>query len=499
MSRGEHEEEEDSSEDEDAMYDLEGDVPASAKPGTKSMDRSILAKIRVDEFHSDEVKCRQHRVANDMRDAASSQSKAKDVDRSERATTEQVMDPRTRLILYKLVNSGLLKEINGCVSTGKEANVYYAIGEDGTPAAVKVFKTSILVFRDREKYVSGEYRFQRFCKHNPRKMVRTWAEKEARNLQRLFNGGVPVPRMRLLRQHVLVMDFIGQDGWPAPRLKDMKFASDVALEQCYFDLCWNIRRMYVVCRLVHGDLSEYNILVHEGKAVIIDVSQSVEHDHPESMNFLRRDIANINSFFRARGLACTIPLQELFEAATNMEERSEFVDFASWTAANKARWASVAENRGSGAEVDDAVFLNVPVPRKLADVAEFRKVNPDVESFVSKLINQQSTKEPPATQPTSPPDVVHSDKKVEFTGPSTSLQQVEHETMEESSESSDSEESEEGADAPKSSGGPQLADMTKEERRAHQQAVKAANRERRANKKMPKHAKKKACQSHKRK
>ncbi|VDI38889.1 RIO kinase 1 [Mytilus galloprovincialis] len=105
-------------------------------------------------------------------------------DKADRATAEQVMDKRTRLILFKFLSKGIISEINGCISTGKEANVYHATGAD-QDMAVKVYKTSILVFKDRDKYVSGEFRFRHgYCKHNPRKMVQTWAEKEMRNLIR---------------------------------------------------------------------------------------------------------------------------------------------------------------------------------------------------------------------------------------------------------------------------------------------------------------------------
>ena len=58
-------------------------------------------------------------------------------DRANRATSEQVLDPRTRMILFKLINRGLLNEINGCISTGKEANVYHASSPLGS-RAVKV-------------------------------------------------------------------------------------------------------------------------------------------------------------------------------------------------------------------------------------------------------------------------------------------------------------------------------------------------------------------------
>ena len=94
--------------------------------------------------------------------------------RDERATTDQVLDPRTRMILFKLINSGTIESINGCVSTGKEANVYHAFGPE-CELAVKVYKTSILIFKDRDRYVSGEFRFRHgYCKSNPRKMVRMW-------------------------------------------------------------------------------------------------------------------------------------------------------------------------------------------------------------------------------------------------------------------------------------------------------------------------------------
>jgi RIO kinase 1 len=106
-------------------------------------------------------------------------------DKSDRATTEQVLDHRTRMILLKFINDRLLHQVFGCVSTGKEANVYHAVAANGEDRALKVYKTSILTFKDRDKYVTGEFRFRHgYSKHNPRKMVRVWAEKEMRNLKR---------------------------------------------------------------------------------------------------------------------------------------------------------------------------------------------------------------------------------------------------------------------------------------------------------------------------
>ncbi len=63
----------------------------------------------------------------------------------------QALDPRTRLVLFKLLNRKVFTAIDGCISTGKEANVYHASAPDGSSLAIKIYKTSILVFKDRER------------------------------------------------------------------------------------------------------------------------------------------------------------------------------------------------------------------------------------------------------------------------------------------------------------------------------------------------------------
>lgn len=215
-------------------------------------------------------------------------------DKHDRATVEQVLDPRTRMTLFKLLNQGIIAEINGCISTGKEANVYHATSKTGVEIAIKIYKTSILQFKDRDKYVTGEFRFRHgYCRHNPRKMVRTWAEKELRNLARIYKGEVNVPKPILLRSHVLLMEFIGTNGWPSPKLKDVVLTAS-KLRKLYRECVETMWRLYNKCKLVHADLSEYNILYHDGSIVIIDVSQAVEHDHPMALEFLRKDCTNIS-------------------------------------------------------------------------------------------------------------------------------------------------------------------------------------------------------------
>lgn len=249
-------------------------------------------------------------IRETVRDAAI--GRIKNTEKADRATVEQAIDPRTRMVLFKMLNRGIFNNINGCISTGKEANVYHATRDDGQELAIKVYKTSVLVFKDRDRYVQGDYRFRHgYCKHNPRKMVKTWAEKEMRNLMRLKAAGIRCPTTFLLRLHVLVMDFIGKAGWAAPRLKDADLSED-KLRESYLEIIMIMRTLYQKCKLVHGDLSEYNILYFEGHLYIIDVSQSVDLDHPSALDFLREDCIHVSDFFKKHGVA-VMTVKELFD------------------------------------------------------------------------------------------------------------------------------------------------------------------------------------------
>ena len=300
------------------------------------------------------------------------QSRVRNKDKSDRATAEQVLDPRTRMILFKLLSRGSIKEIHGCISTGKEANVYYATSNGDCCYAVKVYKTSILVFKDRDKYVTGEFRFRHgYARHNPRKMVRLWAEKEMRNLSRLYNAGIPCPQPILLKGHVLVMSFLGVDGWPSPKLKDAHLSEGKARE-LYYDCIVHVRNMYHKCHLVHADLSEYNMLVDKGQLYIIDVSQSVEHDHPQALEFLRKDCSNVTEFFRRKDVS-VMTVKELFDFVTDLSLTDDQVD----EYLKKIEVKTV--NREPGGlqhaedEVAEAVFKQIFIPRSLQEVVKFEE------------------------------------------------------------------------------------------------------------------------------
>nr|WCZ58482.1 serine/threonine-protein kinase RIO1 [Andalucia godoyi] len=317
------------------------------------------------------------------------QSKISAVDKSDRATSEQVLDPRTRLILFKLLNTRVITTMHGCISTGKEANVYYAVREvDGVKEerAIKVYKTSILVFKDRDQYVSGEFRFRTgYSRHNPRKMVRTWAEKEMRNLKRLFQSGFLCPEPLLLRQHVLVMSFMGEDGIPYPRLKDVDFISATSSKwgDIYLSVIAGMYRLFHLCRLVHADLSEYNLLLTPSLEVVwIDVSQSVEMDHPRSLDFLRMDIRNVSSFFKRHEVQ-TLKMRVVFDLLTQRHPVPEGWVEADVDGFMEGFYAAVETlksdpsnfsglgDRDDDDAVEQLVFEQTFIPRQVDDLVDF--------------------------------------------------------------------------------------------------------------------------------
>lgn len=359
-------------------------VPASEKPRSNPAGHKLNTRAAVDDqiqnlsTHASKLRL------NDVEAGFGGKGdKGGDKDKSDRATSEQVLDPRTRMILLQLLNKDIVSEINGVLSTGKEANVYHAVSnpapesdDDSSPLhrAIKVYKTRILVFKDRDKYVTGEYRFRSgYSKGNNREMVKVWAEKEFRNLRRLYTADIPCPEPIHLRQHVLVMSFLGnKKGYPAPRLRDVHFdmtEEEVAQKwkELYVQLLGLMRIMYQTCRLVHADLSEYNLLYHNNKIYVIDVSQSVEHDHPRSLEFLRMDIKNISDFFARKGVDC-LPERSIFGFVTSPVGGVELSQM-------EETIANLENTRGSrdDEEANDAVFRDQYIPQNLDQVYDIER------------------------------------------------------------------------------------------------------------------------------
>ncbi len=231
-------------------------------------------------------------------------------DRSkERATVEEVFDQTTRMVVFDMLNSGILYELNGAVSSGKEAKVYWGTNKEGVDLAVKIYLTSSAEFKKgMHKYIEGDPRFKD-VKHDTRSLMAVWAQKEFRNLGEAFAAKVRVPKPIAVKSNVVVMEFIGEKGVSAPSLKEQPPANP---ERVYKTIVTYLKRLYQKAKIVHGDLSEYNIMMWKSRPVVFDVSQSVSIQHPLADFMIKRDIANVNRFFNRLDVKI-IPDEELYK------------------------------------------------------------------------------------------------------------------------------------------------------------------------------------------
>ncbi|WP_198324664.1 serine protein kinase RIO [Methanopyrus sp. KOL6] len=224
---------------------------------------------------------------------------------------EEVFDQYTLMTLYELSRRGYIDGLMGFVKTGKEANVVRGIRGDEL-VAVKIYRVATSDFRRMWRYIRGDPRFENIGRKRHR-IVYAWAEKEFKNLTRAYGAGVRCPEPIAHLNNVLIMKFIGDDeGNPYPLMKDNPPEEEYA-EDVFSNILDDYRRMYRKAEIVHGDLSEYNILYRgEGDYVIIDFSQGVVLDHPIAEELLIRDLRNLIRFFE-RLRVDTPTLEEVLE------------------------------------------------------------------------------------------------------------------------------------------------------------------------------------------
>ena len=208
---------------------------------------------------------------------------------------EEVFDRSTLMTIYDFMNKGIIDEIQGVVSAGKEARVYWGKDIKGNELAIKIYLTSSAEFKKGMiPYIEGDPRFAH-VRRDTRSLIFTWAQKEFKNLQRARDAKVNVPEPLAIQKNVLIMKFIGKDGERAPLLKETVLEDPTRIFKL---LLTYLRRLYRKGGLVHADLSEYNIMIWKGKPVIFDVGQSVLIKHPLAERFIRRDLENIHRFFK---------------------------------------------------------------------------------------------------------------------------------------------------------------------------------------------------------
>jgi RIO kinase 1 len=207
----------------------------------------------------------------------------------------EVFDEPTLRALYKLVHDGHVRAVGGVVSSGKEANVVEADGRENA-VALKIYRIATSSFQDMRKYLEGDPRFE--GARSKKELVVEWVRREFSNLKRASEAGVRVPEPVAHERNVLVSEFVGEDGVRAPQIREVEIENP---ETCYEVVVEYASRLYDA-GLVHGDLSEYNVLVHEGDLVVIDMGQTVRVEHPHADDMLENDCGNVARFFSSLGV-----------------------------------------------------------------------------------------------------------------------------------------------------------------------------------------------------
>tara|TARA_B100000941_G_scaffold100539_1_gene70298 strand:- start:8230 stop:9039 length:810 start_codon:yes stop_codon:yes gene_type:complete len=215
----------------------------------------------------------------------------------DRRVFDAVFDRLTLLSLYKLMKSGIIDTLDFPIARGKEAHVFHGTGESG-PVAVKIFHTSNAVFKNLVQYIEGDPRFGGL-KRRHRDLVDIWVRKEFRNLSRLEKWGLAVPKPLGVHKNILVMEYLGTDVAPSPRLRDVKVNDAKAV---YDELLEFLAISWQKANMVHGDFSPYNIMWHGDRPVVIDVGQAVVQSHPKSQEFLVRDVTRLVEWANKAGL-----------------------------------------------------------------------------------------------------------------------------------------------------------------------------------------------------
>jgi len=192
-------------------------------------------------------------------------------------------------------------------------------------------------------------------KLNQAKVVSVWAEKELKNLTRMFRAGLPCPEPIHLHRNVLVMSFIHTDGWGAPRLADVpvgQFKRAIVVDMCV-QVVLIARAMLLRCKLVHADLSQFNVLYQNGRCYVIDVGQAVDTSHPNARELLGLDVKNVLTFFRLHGVALALD-----NALVENWIWNGVVDPSAADASTAQRWGDYAQlELGDWADVALAVEL----------------------------------------------------------------------------------------------------------------------------------------------
>lgn len=191
--------------------------------------------------------------------------------------------------LFKLSTEGHFEELRSPITIGKEANIFSAVTKDDEDIIVKIYRLENCNFNKMYQYIAEDPRYMKLSKQR-RATVFSWVQREYKNLM-IARDVIRVPKPITFKNNIILMEMIGD---PAPMLKDTQMENP---EEFLKSTAENVMALKKA-GLVHGDLSEFNILNHNDEPVFIDFSQSTLTKSPGAKALFERDKKNLKRFFK---------------------------------------------------------------------------------------------------------------------------------------------------------------------------------------------------------
>ena len=216
------------------------------------------------------------------------------ISKEEWKTYGNVFDQHAERLLFKLSSQGHFDELESAVSVGKEANIFTALKKDGSRIIVKIYRLENCNFNGMYDYLKQDPLYGS-VKRSRRQVVFMWTQREYRNLLKAREV-IKVPTPIAWKDNIILMEYIGDEDGVSLQLKDNVGVTVDDAQELYEKCVVNMKKLFKH-GIVHGDLSEFNILNYHNKPIFIDFSQSTGTKSPNALELLRRDCKNIVRFF----------------------------------------------------------------------------------------------------------------------------------------------------------------------------------------------------------
>jgi RIO kinase 1 len=216
---------------------------------------------------------------------------------------------------WVITDSGAVDYELGVVKTGKEADVFLIertvpdTDRSSLLAAKRYRSAEHTMFNRTADYTAGrsvrrsrdKRALEKGTSYGQAEAATRWAAAEFDALKRLYEVGVDVPYPVHVTGTEIIMEFIGAGRAAAPRLADCR-PGELELDSLWEQATSNLRAM-VDNGFTHGDLSPYNVVVHDDRLILLDLPQIVDiYTNPKGFDFLVRDVENLGSWFVGRGI-----------------------------------------------------------------------------------------------------------------------------------------------------------------------------------------------------